>query len=405
MTPESLAFLATDDGAALLQWTAQQPNDRLTRIQRLRRRVSPELAETAVLLLELRHRASIKFSHAERMLFTPEGLEQASNEAVAAWRAAQFPSDVGVLDACCGIGGDARALAQKGRVLAVDADPTTAQCAALNLRENASASVLCADVRRLDFAELAEQGIGAAFFDPSRRVTDQFGRRVRAASADDYSPPLEFFVRLSEAFPFAAAKVSPTIDDETLLNLNCAVTFVSHRGECKEAVLWSEAFEQFSRPLRFAEPRYSAVVLDKSGVPHLLTPTGEILPPDVPPQAYLYEPDPAVIRAHVVPELAVQISASPLDSSLPFLTSDAYAPMPFADAFAVHATSPMDKKAVQREVRKLSGTVAVVKKRGVDAEPETWRKAISPAGDVPLVLVLTRCQGKSLAIICSKAGE
>jgi SAM-dependent methyltransferase len=401
LTLESLRFLATPDGEALLAETAQLPNDRLTRISRLRRRMSPELAESTVLLLELRHRARTKFSDAERMFFTSEGLEQASSETVAAWRSAQFPAEVGVLDACCGIGGDARAFGQNRRVVAVDNDPTTAECAALNLRELSDASAVRADVTELDLQYWAGQGIGSAFFDPSRRVTDQFGRRVRAASASDYSPPLDFFAQLCAHFPFASAKVSPAIDDSTLLEFDCAVTFVSHRGECKEAVLWSPSFAQFPRPLQLPEPRCVAVVLGSDGAPHILTPTGELLPFASQPLAFLYEPDPAVIRAHVVPELAAKLNAVPLDTALPFLTSDMRTQTPFADAYAVHAVCPMDKKAVQREIRRLGGTVTAVKKRGVEAEPEAWRRMISSSGNTPFVLILTRCQGKPSALVCS----
>ena len=401
MTPESLSFLATEAGTELLAYAATLPNDRLTRLQTLRKRTTPEIAVAVVSLLEMRHRARAKFPDADKLFFTQEGYEQASSAAVADWRAAQFPAELPLLDACCGIGSDARALADHRRVLAVDADPTTALCASLNLREKPNALVVCADVMSLDLPYLARNGVQSAFFDPSRRVTNAFGKRVRAASSDDYSPPLSYFTHLVEHFPYTAAKVSPAISDETLESLGVGVEFVSSRGECKEAVLWSQAFGRIPVPFFAPEPRYTATVLMADGTAQTLTGNGVLLSSESLPRAFLIEPDPAVIRAHLVPELAEQINAAPLDSAIAYLTSNAAISSPFADTYSIHETCAMDKKEIQRTLRRLNGRLTAIKKRGVEADPEAWRKQIKDAGGNPFILVLARSQGKGIALFCS----
>jgi len=73
-------------------------------LSRLRKDLSTDRAHLVVEQCELRERAREKFSLAERMFFTRKGLEQATDEQVAAVKAARFPAGA-VADLCCGIGG------------------------------------------------------------------------------------------------------------------------------------------------------------------------------------------------------------------------------------------------------------------------------------------------------------
>ena len=77
-------------------------------------------------------RAREKFSQAERMFFTRKGLEQATDEQFAAYKASRF-SDAGrVADLCCGIGGDLLALAAAAAAVAFDLDPVACLLAEAN---------------------------------------------------------------------------------------------------------------------------------------------------------------------------------------------------------------------------------------------------------------------------------
>ncbi|CAM5444090.1 hypothetical protein SBADM41S_02106 [Streptomyces badius] len=183
----------------------------------------------------LRQRAVAKFGaeDAYRMYFTPNGVEQATRTSVAAHRAARF-AGLGVrsvADLCCGIGGDAIALARAGiSVLAVDRDPLTAEVA----RANAEAlglgeliEVRCADVTEIDTAPY-----DAVFVDPARR-----GGRGRIFDPEAYSPPLSWATAAALKAPRAALKIAPGIPHEAI-GPEAEAEWISDGGDVKEAVLW-----------------------------------------------------------------------------------------------------------------------------------------------------------------------
>src|SRR5690606_36050784 len=98
---------------------------------------SPELVAAVLSQARLRAKAASKFgAFAERMLFTPDGLEQATRLSVAAQHAGRYRT-AGldrVADLGCGIGADALALAAIDvDVVAVERDEVTAAIAAFNL--------------------------------------------------------------------------------------------------------------------------------------------------------------------------------------------------------------------------------------------------------------------------------
>jgi len=395
----ALAWLTTDEGEALLAAARALPPDRLTRISRLRRLApSQEIAAAAVALLELRERARSRFADAAAMLFTAEGLEQATGDRIAAYRAGRYPAGAAILDACCGIGGDARQLALRGPVLAVDRDPAAALCAAFNGR----AKVVCADTMALSLERLAARGVRFALFDPSRRTTAPDGTRRRVRSGDDYSPALSWMEALKEWFEGVSVKVSPAIDDAALAASAADVEFISDRGECKEAVLWLGALARpLAAPHSAGEPYY-ATVLGAGGEPHTLAPLPAGPAPCSEIRSVLYEPDAAVIRAHRVPQLAELLSASRLDPDSPFLTADRHVQTPFAAAFRVIDALPFQERNVQRRLRALGARVEAVKKRGVPYEPAAVQRALDPSGDRAVVLILMRLAGRVMAILCER---
>src|SRR5688572_20691936 len=149
MNADSASFLRTPSGYDLLAEAASLPPDRLTRITRLRKRYPHDHIAAAVEILELRERAKTKFSRADSMFFTREGLEQSSGESIAAWRASRFPKDAIILDLCCGIGGDSAHLGFRGPVLSFDVNPVAVHCTAANSQVYGvadSVSLACADV-------------------------------------------------------------------------------------------------------------------------------------------------------------------------------------------------------------------------------------------------------------------
>src|SRR3954470_19899991 len=139
VTPELLARLRTPEGVdALAVAAATDHGDPLAAASAVRSHgIAADLGAAALTQVELRRRAATKFgAEAERMFFTRPGLEQATRSVVADRRAARLAA-AGVrslADLGCGLGTDAMAAARAGiRVFAVDADPLTAETAAVNV--------------------------------------------------------------------------------------------------------------------------------------------------------------------------------------------------------------------------------------------------------------------------------
>ena len=103
---------------------------------KLREQFGQIRAEILVTQSKLRKRSLEKFSIGSEMFFTETGLQQATDETIASFKAhqikQQFPQVGHVTDLCCGIGGDLMALAQCFDVTGVDMDPVAAWLAGYN---------------------------------------------------------------------------------------------------------------------------------------------------------------------------------------------------------------------------------------------------------------------------------
>ena len=136
-----------------------------------------------------------------------------------------------VADLGCGIGADTLAFARAGlRVLAIEADPTTAavaeaNAAALGLADPVEVRV--ADATTVDLSE-----VDAVFCDPARR---EGGRRVFDPSA--YSPPWSFVAALPARVPATVLKVAPGLD-HALIPDGAEAAWVSVDGDVVEATIW-----------------------------------------------------------------------------------------------------------------------------------------------------------------------
>ncbi|RKN46808.1 THUMP-like domain-containing protein [Streptomyces hoynatensis] len=396
----SFLALLTEEGQDLLgQLRGLAPADELATATRLRRAHPPSLVSAALTQARLRQRAAAKFgAEAERMYFTPEGVEQATRAPVAARRAERFAA-LGVrriADLCCGIGGDALALARAGlAVLAVDRDPLTcavaeANAAALGLADRIE--VRREAVEDTDLAGLAARGeIDAVFADPARR-----GGRGRVFDPEAYSPPLSWALGAARHTRWAALKLAPGLPHEAVPE-DAEAEWVSHRGEVKEAVLWFGT----GRPAGQAPPRRATLL--PSGVS--LTGTGAAKAPTGPPARYLYEPDGAVIRAHLVAEAAERLGGHLLDPTIAYIASDRPPAPPaegdaaFATAYEVTDVLPFHVKRLRALLRERGVGTVTVKKRGSALTPEELLKRLKPQGPGAATVFLTRVAGRQAMLL------
>ena len=335
----------------------------------------------------LRSRARTKFGDfADRMLFTPAGLEQATRLRVAALHAGRFAEagiDV-VADLGCGIGADALAIAALDLgVVAVDRDELTAAVAAFNLAPFASARVELGNAEEADLA-----GVGGVWLDPARR-----DGATRLTDPGDWSPSLDWAFDLARRLP-AGIKLGPGIDRD-LIPDDVEAQWISVDREVVELVLWSG-------PLARDGIRRSALVLNSGGVAELSAPADS---PDA--EAgdlgeYLVEPDGAVIRARLIGDLARRVDGRMLDPTIAWITGDDPAPTPFGQTFRVLERFPLDVKTLKRELSARGIGTLEIKKRGVDIDPAQFRTRLGLAGAGSATLVLTRVAGARAAILVER---
>ncbi|MGW0224433.1 class I SAM-dependent methyltransferase, partial [Streptomyces tendae] len=287
-----------------------------------------------------------------------------------------------VADLCCGIGGDAVALARAGvRVLAVDRDPATAAAA----RANADALGLgdLIEVREADVAEVDTAGYDAVFVDPARR-----GGRGRIFDPEAYSPPLSWAVRTARTASRAAAlKVAPGIPHEAVPE-DAEAEWISDGGDVKEAVLW---FGTGAAP--------GAVRATLLPGPRTLPGTGLPDPEVRTPGRYLYEPDGAVVRAHLVAEVAEDLDGGLIDPTIAYVTADELLPTPYATAYEITDRMPFNVKKLKALLRERGVGTLTVKKRGSAVEPEELRKKVKPQGPNAATVFLTRVAGAPTMLI------
>lgn len=383
MDLETIDFLLTPAGTELLRVARGLHGTFLTRVTALRKRYPAPVATAALELLELRVRAVKKFSKADEMFFTREALEQSSGESISAYHAERYAQDSRVMEIACGIGGDTIALAGRCFVTAVDSDPVKIRMAERNLEVYGlrdRVTFVCA--KAADVPLEAD----AAFIDPSRRSE---GRR--SISLTEMSPSLGFLRKLVKAIPNCGVKLSPATDDSELKSLGGEIEFISDAGECKEAVVWFGAFNTATKRATIL-PKHDTLVdggVGNAGV-------GE-------PSNYIYEPDPGVIRAHLVSQVAMSIGAHKMDDKIAYLTSEALVQTPFARAFEVVETLPFNLRAVNQKLRELDAGRVVIKKRGVPFEPKEIESRLKRSGKRQYVLILTLIRGRAWAFICNNA--
>ena len=392
----TLHWLLTAEGQALLAELAVREvaaTDTLREVERLRRHVTPERARAALEMALLRRHARAKFPQADQLYFTREALEQASAAPVATQRAARFATGNyhHLADLGCGVGGDALAFAAAGMtVTAVDHDPLRLAMCRANAEALGFAPHIVTHAQDLLSAPppLAE----ALFCDPGRRAEGH--RRFRVA---DYSPPLAHVLSWRAQTPALAVKLSPGVAWAELPT-EVEVEFVALNGELKEATLWCGPLATTTRRATVLQCRADGQLTIHT---LLANPAGS--PPATylrPPLAFLYEPDPAVIRAGLVTDLGAHLDAAQLDPQIAYLTAPWHTVTPFARVWPVLTWLPFNLKALRARLRSLDAGRVTVKKRGSPLDPDTLARQLSGDGERPLVVVLTHVAGRPAVLIC-----
>jgi SAM-dependent methyltransferase len=396
--------LATPQGEALLQALSSTDEKHATAAAATARKLADaELAAAALATIFARKRAlaSGKFPRADAMLFTRLGYEQASSHAVARHRAERFADCARVADLCCGIGGDALALAAcmaaGALVTAVDVDDDALAC----LEHNAAALGVADKIKALrrSALELDLSSTDAAFADPSRR--NETGRQRSSAA---YAPPLEALLRRARELPESrlCVKVAPGLrlraeDVRRVAGAAVELEFVSERGVCKEAAIWCGSLARAHGAVR-------ATVIDADGV-HSLDGDGARAAETAPLDRFVGEPDPAVIRSGLIGEVGARLAAATLDSQVAYMTAKRPTPSPYVRWYEVVECLPFGVRRVRSFLRSAGIGRLVIKTRAFPLRPDAIAALLKTGCDGEATLLCTTIQGRKTAIVCQPVGS
>ena len=344
---------------------------------------SADLVAAVLTQAKLRRRAQAKFGEfANNMYFTEAGLEQASRLKVAAIHAGRF-RDAGITniaDLGCGIGAEALAMASLDlKVSAFELDEVTAAMASYNLASFEKVTVEQSDVTKIDLTKF-----DGAFIDPARRDLDgpkkEFTKRKYDLS--ELSPSFDFVLEVSKQMP-TIVKLGPGLDHKDIPH-DAEAVWVSDNGDLVEMTLYfgKVARENVARAALLLTPNGSFEITSAN---HARTdaPIGEL-------GSFVYEPDAALIRSHLIGDLALELNLHIFANEIAYLTGNEEIHSPWLKSYRVLDNLVFDRKKLKSYLKERNVGILEIKKRGADITPEQLRRELAPKGPNSLTLIVTR---------------
>src|SRR5210317_660364 len=378
------AVFPSNDALALLEQTYSPEIDPGALNAKLRKAGhDAEVIVEVVNQVALRQKARQKLGPiADSLLLTRQGLEQSSRFDVAKYHARKLGSLASVTDLGCGLGIDSIAFAEAGStVVAVEKDEVTAKFASSNLAHFPTAEIHRSAAEDFD---VKTEGV---FLDPARRDLAASGRSRKLLSPEDFSPSIGFAFEQLSRVP-GGVKLSPALPHE-MVSDRFEATWVSHSGDLVEFSQWSTHPQQFGK--RFA------VMID--GETELKFTGDEFEAGLSSLDEYVYEPDPALIRSHLLGAFALEQGLGLLSQGIAYLTGGERK-SPWLKGYKLIAELPLNEKAISRYLSERSIGSLEIKKRGVDVDPQLMRKRLKLKGSGAATLIATKVGGARKALVC-----
>ena len=376
-------WLATEDAASLLSAVSGAPEspDPAT-IERWRSRFSGQPVTEAIQLVQARRRAAVKFPNADRLWCDRQGLEQASSQLVAEYKARRF-GDQAVLDLCCGIGGDSMSLASRGPTTGVDLHPVRAWMC----QRNAGIDVRCEDilVTQLDHP--------LVHIDPARR-DEETGRR--RWNPDGLVPDLESITTLLGRCEGGGLKLGPGLPRPFVLPWAMEVEpqpvtleFISEGRNLVQAVAWTGSLATEGVSIRATDVVGGETI---EGEPESVSVGDGRL------GRFLLDPHPVVERAQLL-AFAANDQAVELAPGLGVLTADEPGHSPWFDVYEVLEILPPRRAKVSSWLASRDAGRVVVRTRDGAIDADEWTRRLQGDGSEPFVVFGLRLGRKVVVVI------
>ena len=326
-------------------------------------------------------------------------LEQASSEPTALFKAALFSGKT-MADLTGGMGVDAYFFAQQFETLVyVEQNAELLAATQHNFAQLETANVQFESDSAEHFLARTEQHFDLIYLDPARR--DE--RKGKVFQLSDCSPNvLEIKDLILKKSPRALVKTAPLLDlrlAATQMGNVSKIWVVASEGDCREVLY---LLERDAPPLD--EIRISAVNL-KDGAAQIFEfswaeEQGAAADFSTA-QQFLYEPNPAVLKAGAFRAFGQRFGLSKLHANTHLYTSTALIPDLPARSFQIEQVCKYDKKAVLAHV---PGGKANIACRNFPDNPEQVRRKLGLAdGGEVYLFAATDAEQKKVVLVCKKA--
>jgi SAM-dependent methyltransferase len=341
--------------------------------------------------IKLRRKAVGKFAKSEEMFFTSLSLEQSTSEVIARHLAKRFKSDWIVADLGCGLGGNTIFLAESvKKVIAVDLDEFKIECAKHNATVYGVTDKI--EFRVGDANDNIDASVNAFFLDPAR---DRDGQTKTRSLLNSSPNLLDILPKLFAITKNVAVKISPAFDYEELdlLPEQPEVEIISEDNNCKVAMLWFGDFKQVNR---------LATCFQKDAK-YTITGDGTEKAPISELKKYLYEPNKAISKAHLVNELANKFNLTKIDYNSTYLTSDELIVDNYLGAlrrFKIVEAGDFSVKKLQKvlKTKKINQTEIIVKNLKITSDDLRSRLKLKEGGQY-LIILLTILDKKTYILV------
>ena len=320
------------------------------------------------------------------LLYTPLSLEQASGERTAAYKAALL-SGKRVIDLSGGLGIDTMFFAERfNEVVYSERDPLLCAVVARNLKIAGISNVQVQNADSITLLEsLPDDSFDWIYVDPARR---EEGRRSVGLETTSPDVVASHDLLLRKA-PRVCIKASPALELSNLKKLLPALSemiVVSVDRECKEVLLLLER-DALDRPATLRAVCLSAgseAVTEVSGDPDAERVVASSL------KAYLYEPDPAIIKARLSAVLARDYGMEFMNGTVDYLTAEQRIENFPGRSFRVMECVPYKPKTFRAFLALHNITGASIQRRDFPLSPEELRKKYRTAESERVFLFFTR---------------
>lgn len=386
--PKIVDLILSAQGNAAIEKAKGLNLKSVSEIARFKESVPKELASAVIELLKTREKAKTKFTLADKMLFDPEGYEQSSPEIISTYKADHIRNKVGnttVLDLCCGIGADTIGLAKKGKVIAIDCNLARIKMARHNAKVyNVEHNIqfVCADIKDI----IDDKSLPYAIhIDPDQRKDKR-----RSKDLKDISPSIEYISRIINNTTIGVAvKLSPAMDINSI-PWQGQIEIISLDGECKQMIIWTGGF--------YTTGRKATILPHRVSIDDRIPPSYDVR--DI--CSFIYEPDPAVSRLKLIPNLAGLLKLSFLAPGQVLLTSEEYIKSPFVKSYRVLELMPHRLDNLKKYFKSRKAIVSI-KPKGVKIDTDKLSRLLSTAkSKETLYCFIARLEKKLIAIIAEK---